>query len=75
MVVFPALSKPRTRIRASLSPNNVANNLDTNMPIVIHCALALAFEAFNLALMELKFHAATLSAALFLPTCACIPIS
>lgn len=34
MVVFPALSRPRTRIRASLSPNKLAKSLDTNIPIV-----------------------------------------
>jgi hypothetical protein len=41
MVVFPALSRPSTRMRASLSPNNVASNLDTNMPMaLIPCLFA-----------------------------------
>lgn len=34
MVVFPALSSPSTRIRASLSPKNCVNSLDKNIPIL-----------------------------------------
>lgn len=33
MVVFPALSSPRTRIRASLSPKNDEKSLETKIPI------------------------------------------
>jgi hypothetical protein len=33
IVVFPALSSPRTRIRASLSPKNDEKSLETKIPI------------------------------------------
>lgn len=74
MVVLPALSKPRTRIRASLSPNNVANSLDTNMPIVIPC-LSLALAWNSQLQWDPKFYTKTLCALLFLTTPASIPIS